>query len=1503
MFMKRAFGLLLLLWGIIVGLPANDSGIRFHNMSIEHGLSQSLVSSMVEDDKGFLWFATQEGLNRYDGYEFKKYYAGTGDKHLLKNWTSYLYKDQAGQIWIYYQGGGIDRLDPRTETFYKYSNRPLGEEGNISSVDFRVPHMVEYGVFYEDNEGILWIGTSNGVNRYNRETDRFETLMYESDSKDTPNNNSIVTVKGDNKGNLWIGTYNGLFRYNKQNKTYKHFLPEPGNPNALQDSVVTYIHVSDSNVVWVGTQHNGIYIIENAYSEDYQISNQLTQTSSSNFDPVVYNIFKTSKGSLYVGTINGLYYYENDKAVSEGLLIPVTREVRINMIVEDYKGFIWAISRNDDRIFRIGPDSPHNVDVVLPKPSDKYGYGGQSIISLDLSKTGLLWLGTEKGGIYKVDIYAKEFRRITGNQNESIHLSNPEVYSIYEDEDKNLYVGTHDQLNIINLNNGDTDKYGGPYRTIAGVNYEYSNKLAAGLIGTIVPDETGKIWMGAFDYKVSLFDPESKVFLNFHHNDTDPGAFRIWSIRDILVSSDNVAYFGGTNNGLAKLLPDGKSFMHYPVKTTDNTGTSDSWINTMIEDSRGDIWVGTLSRGLNKFDPASETFEYFFHDPGDPTSINDNNIRCILEPQIFGDEILWVGTDRGLNMFDRKNRVFYNFQDKNDLLTAIVLGILEDNKGRLWLSTNRGIVYYDPITETSRTFTEADGLLDTEFNEGAYFKNKDGILYFGGPSGITYFHPDDIDLNPYQSEVVVTNLNIFNEPVNSGDTINKNFILTTSISYVDEVILSHKEKIFSLEFSSLHMVSPGKIRYKYKLEGFEDSWNEVDASQRIASYTNIPHGEYIFKLLSSNSDGVWSNSPLELKVRILPPFWKTKWFLILFSLTLLLLIYLFIQIRLKVLREQKEELQKKVEKRTRQLSDANEQLKNKQDEIVSQSEKISYQNEDLSKKNQLLENQKKEIQVISEKLHESDQMKLRFFTNISHEFKTPLTLIMGPTEKLLEQDDYSNSGAIKENLRLMHKNEKRLFRLINQLLEIRRIETSNLSLSTQRADIIWFAFEIFELFRPFSRSRDIEFQFNPDMESCQMLFDGDKIEKILYNLLSNAFKYAPVGGRVSLTILTQSEKKDMLVIKVSDNGPGIPEKHLEHIFDRFYQISKKSDSAQISSGIGLSLCRDLVKAHKGEIEVMSSSERGTTFSITIPINHPDLLASEKEKEESGVNYQFDYLKSMMDNPDFSDSSDGYTESVERETENKILLVEDNKEMLDFLYKELRNDYEIIKAANGIQGLSLAQEHIPDLVISDIMMPEMDGVTLCQKLKTNQLTSHVPVFLLTAKSEMESQISGLKSQADDYIIKPFSPQALRLKIFNVLKSREQLAEKFTKELDAIPSNININEIDQGFLEKFVSYVEENMDDSELSGDRIAQELAISKGNLYKKLKSLSGMTVNTYIRTIRLKTAAKILKKGKYNISEVAYSVGFNNPRYFSICFSELFKLSPKEYMKKELNKN
>ncbi len=1479
----------------LLGQPAE---FRFHHLGIDDGLSHSLVPTMAEDSLGFLWFGTQDGLNRYNGYEFKTYFQGPNSRTPSDSWINHLFIDRYHQLWIWYSGRGLERYNPVTETFHSY--RADGLPGSISSTSRTLTSFVASRFMFEDSKGRLWFGTDRGLHLYRRKEDSFRVWRHDPDDPESLSSDEVVTITEDRQGYLWIGTRSGLNRMDPETGNVVRCDYEGGRDVPLNNNSTSVIYPHPDGSLWVGTTQDGLNIITHPCTDSMKVDYLISEPLDSEEQPTVYDIVRTSGGEMLVGTIFGIYRIEKGEKGYRQKMVPETRGISMPHLLEDSKGHVWAGSSSymEQNLMRIAPGL-EEVVTFRNDPEDPFSYGGKQIQFIRETRNGLIWIGSSKEGVYMVDLNARQFRSIDNHRERGLYITDSEVYSIYEDRQRYLYIGTKTELNRIDLRDGSLRAYNNQRNLKRDLTYEYSANLPAALIGTMEPHYDRRIWMGAFDYKVSLYDPGQDLFLNFHLNEAEPAAFQLWSLRSICVTSGRQVYFGAAGEGLTRLREDGLSFERFSVVPTgDPTGTNDTHIQYIHEDTDGILWIGTLYNGLNRYDPRTGVFRHYINDPADPQSISNNRVKCILEPEIYGEDILWIATNNGgLNRFDKISETFTAYTMKDGLPSHTIHGILEDKVGNLWLSTNRGLVEFNPVTERIIVYTREDGLVGNEFNEGAFFKNEAGVMYFGGTKGITYFDPDQIQEKPsYEAPVVITGFSLSGSAVLPGDTVHGDVVLNRSISLTNHITLTHQDRFIGFEFASLDYAAPSKIRYRYMLDGLEEDWNEVDASQRFISYNDLPSGTYTLLVAGTNSDGNWSNLPTELTLEMLPPFWNTLWFRLVVAMAILLIFLAILNIRTRILEAQKRTLASQVEERTHDLKEVNRLLESKQEEIVKQSAKIAQQRDNLKEQNIRLEKQNAKIQQMARKLHESDEQKLKFFTNISHEFRTPLTLIMGPTEKLLNMESYEDHRTLRQELEIMYRNQRRLFKLINQLLEIRQVETGNLRLAVAEDELVAYLYSIYQLFIPYAEKKEVDFRFRADPKTIVTHFDADKLEKIFYNLLSNAFKYAPTGGQVEFSISLQTgEGQEWVRAVVRDNGPGIPEKHLPHIFDRFYQITGKHQSGRISSGIGLSLSRDLVESHHGKIEAMNDPGGGTRFEVLIPL-HADIYEEEEILVEPERELTMEYIRSMLESYEYTVGAHSDKPLV-GEVFPRVLVVEDNLDMQKFLYNELSGSYDVVLALNGREGLEQVKEQLPDLILSDVMMPEMDGMEFCRIIKQDELTSHIPVILLTAKSNPESQMSGLETGANDYITKPFQPEALKLKIRNILESRKQLADRFMRASSYIPENIKINQIDQGFLEKFVKLVEQNIDDTELSGDSIASELGMSKGNLYKKLKSLTGMTVNIYIRTIRLKVAARLLKQGKYNISEIAYAVGFNNPKYFSTCFSEMYSVSPKEYMK------
>jgi signal transduction histidine kinase/CheY-like chemotaxis protein len=768
----------------------------------------------------------------------------------------------------------------------------------------------------------------------------------------------------------------------------------------------------------------------------------------------------------------------------------------------------------------------------------------------------------------------------------------------------------------------------------------------------------------------------------------------------------------------------------------------------------------------------------------------------------------------------------------------------------LWLSTGQGLTRFNPETEAFKTYKAEDGIQGDRFYYGAYFKCKSGELLFGGQNGLTRFDPDQLQDNQLIPPIVITDFKIFNEEVPVGAEFKGDLILEKSISESSEIELKYKHSVLTFEYVALNYLNSSKNEYAYMLEGFERDWNYV-GQNRSATYTNLDPGSYTFRVKGSNNNGIWNEAGTSLRIVVTPPFAQTLFFKFLIIALTILIVYLIIMFFIK-------------------------------------REKL---------KNQLVMERMK-----SKELHKIDMMKFQFFTNISHEIRTPISLIVSPLSRI--KSSSLPKKQILKDIDVVHRNALRLGKLVDQLLDYRKLEAGKLKLELSRGNIVSYLENVLYMFKELSTEKQVELKFFSALDQIQIYFDADKIEKVLFNLLSNSFKHTPPGGSINVTVsVTYLMNEDLeedkpgrsgeyVQIVVRDTGDGIEESKQEHIFDRFYQGKSPDQGASYGSGIGLSLSKELIKLHKGRILLKSQIGIGTEITVLFPVIKEDPSTTGKTEAESPSELQPDLPVAAYDANSIEQLAD-YKNPV-------ILVLEDNKDLLSFIKSIFEEEYMVLIAEDGEAGLELARETVPDLVISDIMMPKMDGIKLCKKLKQDFRTSHVPIILLTALSSKQHEKEGILGGADEYITKPFDPSLLKIRADQLLATRRLLREKYSREnlmdqnLPEAPSSP-----DDKFLAKLVGIIEDNISDPEFGTVKISREVGVSRTQLYRKMAALTEMTVKEFIRSIRLKKAAQLILEDQVNISEAAYAVGFLQVAYFRKCFKEMYGMTPTEYVKKQ----
>ncbi len=945
-------------------------------------------------------------------------------------------------------------------------------------------------------------------------------------------------------------------------------------------------------------------------------------------------------------------------------------------------------------------------------------------------------------------------------------------------------------------------------------------------------EESGDLWIGKASGGIYKRGVNGRI-TNFYDSS---GRELDKSVNCLCKTPDGNIWIGTVGGGVYKIDPD-RNLITKILQAVNS-------IFDFCLDSSGLLWIGTMEGGLICYDPAKNiVVKNYIYDPGNPETIKCNVVLSILEDKTGS---LYLGTNNGLGIYNRSTKKFNFFDERNGLPHNVVWWILNDDRGNYWLSTRKGISKFNTNTKQFQNYDVSYGLPENGFYMNNGCKTENGEMYFGSPGAVFRFHPDSIKNNPFIPPIVITAIRKFDEPVSFGKEIN----------------LSYNENFLSFEFIALSYISPERNQYAHKMEGVDKDW-VYSGTRRFASYPNLGPGEYIFRVKGSNNDGVWNEEGTSIAIIISPPFWKTWWAYVLYAGFFIFALYGIRRYEMN---------------------------------------RISYKNQVKVDKAVLIEKE------------ETEKIKSRFFANISHEFRTPLTLILGPAEKIISD----TSDDIKKDANIIKRNSRRLLQLINQLLDLSKLESGKLKLEASKGNIVSFVKGVALSFESLAESKDITLKLLPEKDFIELYFDREKMMKILTNLLSNAFKFTPEEEMVTVSIkeIKNPNKAGTVEIKIKDTGIGIPQEEIPKLFDRFYQVDSSFTKEHEGTGIGLALTKELVELHHGKIDVESKigdpdkavtglpagQVNWTEFMVTLPLGSSHLKDDEiieKEKTEPPI-LPFEqevYTSSLSKTATDSIAININDEVIKDQLEEKtiILVVEDNYDMREYIKESLGDGYLVEEAVNGEQGVRKAQKIIPDLIISDMMMPKTDGNELVRILKNNEKTSHIPIILLTARSGQENKIEGLETGADDYLTKPFDVRELRARIENLIKIRRKLQAKYSKlEYVLKPDGKKGTSLDEKFMIKVGEVIEKHISEEEFNMEGFCSEVAMSRTQLHRKLKALTGKSATLYVRTVKLSKAKKMIEEKTGNISEIAYSLGFSSPAYFTRCFKEEFGYPPSD---------
>jgi len=1352
--------------------------------------------------------------------------------------------------------------------------------------------------------------------------------------------NSIYAITQTHDGYLWLGTQEGLVRFDGDNPDLQSLEKDT---RFLHHVEVKALHEDQDQVLWIGTYADGLFFLKNG---------EFTPFTTDNPDAFIRisSIDQDRWGNLWVGSFDfgltcimadrWITYTEADGLPSNGVNA-ISRDGNQDLWITTTKGIVKIIGPENFKVWASHEDLPHDKDVCLYEADsgvlwigtgDKYlfsfkngqysHYGPEHEIYYStincLFRDGdkNLWIGTDGGGLIrnsKGDFSA--FRKGT-------ELAGSSIYAIYEDREKNLWIGTHNrglfQLRVASFT---------PFTTKEG--------LAHDDIQCLYEDRTGNIWFGSKGGLCRLNRADGKIS-------------NILSKAEGLLDDSVTALHGGKGNSLWIGTWGGLHLLEEEGKLTTFTradGLSSNNINCIRMDRQGNTWVGT-ENGLNRIDSDRKIISYTTGDGLTGNSVRfiyqdiDDNLligtgsglngfkegKIIPDPFpgmgkrafscIYRDKegVIWLGTDAGLIMVkDRKSSLFI-FTTDDGLVENYVESILEDDNDFLWLAGRNGISRikkkqledYALKQETQLQpvqFTELDGMKSRWCNEQA-IKTRDGSFWFPTSIGAAVIHPNHIEEQFTSLHPIIEKVTADGVPVFIHGMKRKN----------SPVKLKPGTRRLEFFYTAPTFINPKKITFKSFLENYDSDWFSM-GKLRVATYTELSPGTYTFKVAAVNPD-----KPDELLPQYIdsfsvyqePAFTQTLGFYLILLALIITAAFLLYRMRISRLKAREKQLEALVAARTADLHERNAQLEKARQNLQNS-------NELIETKNLQLESQTAQLKEQSEKLKEMDRIKNRFFTNISHEFRTPLTLIMGPLEQMLVE---SNSQENRRKLGLMLRNSQRLLGLINQLLELSRFESGKVKLQANRQNIIPLLKGIVGNFEALAEQRELELKFHSRCREVSLFVEPAKIQEVMENLLINAVKFTPPGGEINVSVSCipgeDPEKPgECLRISISDTGAGIPREQLLHIFDRFYQSDATFEHRRQGTGIGLALVKELVQLHHGTIDVYSHEGKGTEFIISLPMGdshlQPEEIAQSPAPSESeSLSPPVDTASIHPLRPPAGKLENQAAPSVNlKETSGNnrfdplkpekelILVIEDNRDVREYIRGAIEPNYRVVEAGNGVEGLQKAREMIPDLIISDIMMPELDGLELCKTLKTDIDTSHIPIILLTARASEAGIVRGLETGADDYITKPFSIRILLARIKNLLEIRRQLQLNLNREMILQPVKDSLSILDKGFLKKLRRAIRKNLEDVDFNVEKLAKELEMDRSTVYRKVLALTGESPTEFIRSCRLRRGAELLKSNFGTVLEVALEVGFSSANYFSKCFKKKFQQLPSEYQAAE----
>jgi signal transduction histidine kinase/ligand-binding sensor domain-containing protein/DNA-binding response OmpR family regulator len=1300
---------------------------------------------------------------------------------------------------------------------------------------------------YQDHNGFMWFGTYDGLNRY----DGYGFKIFRNVIGDTTslNDNHIFTIEGDFAHNVWIGSSKGVSIYNpiKANFSFPRYWEwNKKTLQSIQDGVPA-IRPFNKNNVLVGSQR-GLLLFEQNSQTGIQIPLYILKGKEGGYGVSVIEIDSLRQQAwVFVNQVGLCLYTMKDKS-----LRLVSSQIKQAYCLKLNKAGDLLLG-NDNGLFRF--------NTTTSTFSDNLMFSKNKIMDLVEDKQNILWIASDGGGVFFLPPSLP--RPLPYNPfGEATVINSNAVYDIYEDNEGRKWIGT--LRGGVNIIEPQTSSFKQVTYTAQGQNNNINN-----FILSFCEDEKNNVWIGTDGAGVRYWYRDKNASMRYEHNPADAGSISSNFITNIARDFNNDIWIATWFGGINRLKKSSNSFQHYTCFNP-RTGQEENNVWVVYEDAQKRLWASTTNDGsLYLLNRVSDKFELFDESIINLQSLAEDKegnfwggnynslvnidrtqkkhriypvgypLRCLHEDR---NKNFWIGTEGGgLLLFDRVKGSFVRYTTTDGLPNNTILRMLEDNKGNLWLSTYNGLCKFDPVKKICRNFSQSDGLQSNQFSFNAGLALTTGEFLFGGIKGFNIFFPDSLYDRKETPRIFLTGLKINNTPVEEDDS----YVTKREMEKVNQVTLPFDRAIVSLDFIALEYTGADKIKYAYFLEGWDKNWNYVNTS-RTANYSRLQEGSYSFRIKVTNADGVWSGETQLLKIVVLPPWYRTWWAYLLYVVLFVSAIYLYISY-------------------------------NKRQERMRYKIKLAN-----------LENEKEK---------ELTEKKISFFTHISHEFRTPLTLIINPLKELVKG---KNNKEPQKDISMIYRNARRLLSLVDQLLLFRKVESVEQQMRIERFDITEVCSEVFLSFSQHAVSKKIHFQYNRNDHEISIYADKEKIEIILFNLVSNAFKYTNAGGRISLEIF---EHEKNIEVEVRDTGSGIPAAVGDKLFDSFYQADNKDKASETGFGIGLYVSQKLAKAHQGKLSYTSEANKGTVFQLMLlkgKQHFPSQFISEDYKGGQTI------LHELVEEP----AAENYLSDEEQRLNNKsevitkltselptMVIVDDNAEIRSYIRHVFTGSFNIYEADDGTGGYELTIKETPDIVISDVMMKNIGGIELCRKIKETPSVAHTPVILLTASSSDEKKLEGIEGGAEDYITKPFDKEIIVARVQNILKGRNRLQSYFFNAVTLKP-NSNIAGEHKEFIERCIAVVENHLDNPEFTIQTFCREIGMSHPSLYKKVKAVSGLTINVFIRYLRLRKAAELLINTDKTIVEVTYITGFNDIRYFREQFYKLFEMNPSDYVKR-----